>query len=302
MDVHQHLWTDPLLGVLSARATPPRLRREGGAWRLELDGEPPSRIEPEQPVARAALVHLDGLDQALVALSSALGVEWLPPAEAERLLDAHAAMGAELPDELGTWAAVALTDPEDAAAQASSRLDGCAGLCVPAAALATPAAVERLGPLLAALEDAGAPLFVHPGPATAPPRAPAWWPALADYVAVQQAAWLSFGHAGRSAHPRLRVVFGALAGLAPLHVERIAARGGPASATADPLVFYETSSYGLTAMSAMTQVVGLGQLVHGSDRPVLDPAPAPGPLGPEAWQALTGANPARLLAPVPSHA
>jgi len=48
--------------------------------------------------------------------------------------------------------------------------------------------------------------------------------------------------AGRREHPRLRVIFSMLAGLAPLHVERLSSRGGPDTGKADPLVFYDTSS------------------------------------------------------------
>ena len=45
VDIHQHLWTEPLLGALSARRERPRLRRDGLRWRLEVDGEPPSFLE-----------------------------------------------------------------------------------------------------------------------------------------------------------------------------------------------------------------------------------------------------------------
>jgi hypothetical protein len=64
-----------------------------------------------------------------------------------------------------------------------------------------------------------------------------------------------------------------LAGLAPLQAERLAARGGDA-ALRDPHTFYDTSSYGPAAIAAMAAAVGHGALVHGSDRPVVDPAPA----------------------------
>ncbi len=301
IDVHQHLWPEPLLRALAARSAPPRARRQGSAWRLELPGEPPSLVPADDVAARAALVHLDGLDRALVALSTALGVETLPRDEAEPLLDAWADGVAALPAELAAWAAVGLQDIEEAAADPLGRT-GAVGLCLPAAALASPAAIDRLGPLLAALEDAGAPLLVHPGPAATPSDAPTWWPALADYVAQLQAAWLAFAQVGRAAHPQLRVVFAALAGLAPLHTERLEARGGPPAAHDDPGIFYDTSSYGLRALAAMAATVGLDQLVHGSDRPVIAPpdhAIDGHPLGPAAWDALTVANPARLLAPVP---
>src|SRR3954463_6540490 len=77
LDVHQHLWTEPLLSALSARRELPRVRRDGLRWRLEIAGEPPSLLDDagDQPSLRAALVHLDGLDRALVAPSCALGCE-----------------------------------------------------------------------------------------------------------------------------------------------------------------------------------------------------------------------------------
>jgi predicted TIM-barrel fold metal-dependent hydrolase len=302
-DVHQHLWSPQLLEALARRERGPRVRRADTAWTLQLPGEPDSTVPGDDVAARARLVHEDGLDRAVVALSTALGVELLAPAQAAPLMAAWEATADTLPPELAAWTAVSLAgDLEDEASALGARVERRAGLCLPAAALATPAAVERLAPVLGALERAGRPLFVHPGPAAAPHDAPAWWPALTDYVAQLQAAWLAFAVAGRSSHPRLRVVFAALAGLAPLHAERLAARGGPAAAAlADDRLFYETSSYGPRAISAMTIAVGLRRLVHGSDRPVVAPLPDAGPgLGDLAWHALSRDNPARLLAPDPS--
>ncbi len=69
-----------------------------------------------------------------------------------------------------------------------------------------------------------------------------------------------------------------LAGLAPLHAERLSARGGPQH-THDPLVFYETSSYGSSAVHALKGVVGEGQIIYGSDRPVVVPGDLAAPHG-----------------------
>ncbi|MEA2270144.1 MAG: 6-methylsalicylate decarboxylase, partial [Solirubrobacteraceae bacterium] len=66
----------------------------------------------------------------------------------------------------------------------------------------------------------------------------------------------------------------------------------------DPLTFYDTSSYGPRAIEAVGGVVGIDQLVYGSDRPVLD-APTDPALGPAGEHALRVANPARLLAGEP---
>jgi hypothetical protein len=99
---------------------------------------------------------------------------------------------------------------------------------------------------------------------------------------------------GRAAHPALRICFAMLAGGAPFQVERLVARGGPAKATADPRLFYDTSSYGPKAIATAASIVGADQLVHGSDRPVVDGTPSTA-LGRQAGVAMTRENVARLL-------
>jgi 6-methylsalicylate decarboxylase len=281
-DVHQHLWSEPLVEQLAGRNELPFVRFERGLTVLYLDGERPYVIDraSEDPARRAALVEQDGLDRALLCLSSPIGVESLCREQAIPLLDAYldGALGADGP--FAVWGAIALDrpDPRDV----DHALDrGCIGISLPAGALAGVEQLLRLRPVLDRLEARGAPLFVHPGPGL--DRSPAgvhcgslaeplWWPALTSYVAGLQAAWMAFQAVGRGDHPRLRVVFSMLAGLAPLHAERLAARGGPGQHAPDPLLFYETSSYGPTAVQAIESVVGPRQLLYGSDRPVLEPA------------------------------
>jgi predicted TIM-barrel fold metal-dependent hydrolase len=119
------------------------------------------------------------------------------------------------------------------------------------------------------------PLFIHPGPTgglwEGSLNEPLWWPALADYVAQMQAAWLTVVTQGRREHPDLIVVFAMLAGCAPLQAERLATRGGPSVDVRDPRIYYDTSSYGPVAIDAIAQLVGARQLVYGSDRPVVEP-------------------------------
>ena len=147
--------------------------------------------------------------------------------------------------------------------------------------------------LLERLERRDAPLFVHPGSGADLPGSPAWFAPLTDYVTQMHTAWHAFAATGRRAHPELRVLWAILAGGAPLHAERLAARGGPASAVLDRRSFYDTSSYGAELIEATARVVGLDQLVHGSDRPVV--APITAPLGDGAWWSMTVQAPARLL-------
>ena len=293
VDIHQHLWPEPLLRAMSRRTEPPCLAHRGDGWWLRVRGEREARFDPadHDPGLRTALIEADGIDRALVALSSPLGVEALPATEAEPLLAAYHDGVAELPPAFGAWAAVGCADPDPGAL--SRLLDrGFAGTCVPCDALESPEGFDRLGPVLETLERRGAPLLVHPGPASPTPAArPSWWTAMTDYVAAMQRAWHAFALWGRPAHPRLRVCFAMLAGLAPLHRERLLARGG--QAVSDPDVFLDTSSYGVRAVDAVIREVGVDRLVHGSDRPVISPAARP--LGDAIEVALRERNPARLL-------
>jgi len=274
VDIHQHLWTEPLLDALAARDRLPFVRRADGIATVHCAGEQAWAVdlEAESPALRAELVHRDGLDRALVALSSPIGIEALPRDDARELIDAHLGGVAELPEEFGAWGPIGLdrpdpTDVDDLLAR------GCAGISLSAAALDGPAALDSAGPVLERAAEREVPVFVHPGPATGAAELgrPLWWAALTDYVAQMQAAWLAFITAGRREHPSLRVVFALLAGGAPLHAERLAARGGPPIELRDPLIFYDTSSYGPVAIASTASVVGAGQLVYGSDRPVLEP-------------------------------
>ncbi|KOG66183.1 amidohydrolase [Streptomyces griseoflavus] len=294
-DIHQHLWPPRFLSLLRARTAPPLL--DGRT--LHLPGEPPYAIDPadHDPAARVERARADGLDRALLSLSSPLGIEFLPPEEAAPLLDAFHDEALALPAPFGVWASPCLSVPvPDPAPVVRLLRRGCAGLQLPATALTDAAGWERCGPLLDGVARLGRPLFVHPGTAPpAPPGSPPWWPALVPYLQQLHAAWFAFRAFGRLRHPHLRVCFAALAGLAPLHGERLAARGGRDRGRVDPGVFYETSSYGTRAVDTVVRAVGIDAVVFGSDRPYAVPD-VPG-LGAAAVHALRTANPARLLGP-----
>ncbi|HEX6653854.1 MAG TPA: hypothetical protein VF072_14000 [Thermoleophilaceae bacterium] len=270
-DLHQHLWPEAVLRVLEGRASAPRARWEGDRWRIDLPGEPSFHVDPREHDIAA---REDGLevDRAIVGLSSPVGAEELPARDALAVVAAwHEATGA-LPARLGWWAAgpaeLPPADESDIVTQALS--DGAAGLCLPATRLASPERAETVLPLLGAVADAGAPVFIHPGPVAGRGSAPAWWSPATAYVAQQHTAWHAFHAVVRPSLPGLRVVFALLAGLAPLHVERTVLRGGTVgeSALGDQLSFYDTSSYGPRAVRSIATAVGIGQLVHGTDYPV----------------------------------
>jgi predicted TIM-barrel fold metal-dependent hydrolase len=277
-DLHQHVYTRPLLDRLERRRSLPFARRLDGITTIHAAGELAYAIETAAEAAdiRARLKRRDGLDRAVVAISSPLGIEALPRPEALELIEAHLEGVDALPDDFAAWGPVALNEPD--VSDVDAVLDwGCVGVSVPAGALVGRERLDLASPLLQRVAARGAPLFVHPG--LAPGERPAaslsletpWWGAKTSYVSQMQAAWLTFACAGRREHPDLVVVFAMLAGCAPLQAERLSARHGPSLDLSDPVTFYETSSYGRAAVDTMARLVGERQLVYGSDRPVVEP-------------------------------
>lgn len=293
VDVHQHLWPDQLVDRLLARSRPPYLR----GWQLVTSGEPPYDVDPRHHDMDLRL-HADrdaGISLACVSLSAPLGIESLPRPEASTLLDAWHAGAAELPDHFAPWASVLMVDP-DLEELRSLLADRFIGLQLCATDLLSPAAWDRAAPVLRVAEEAGKPVFVHPGPAlgqTLAGRLPSWWAPVVGYATQMQAAWWGWHEASvRESFPTLRVVFAAGAGLAPVHHERHVARGGTGRAL-DRRVFVDTSSYGPQALDALVRVLSIDGLVLGSDRPYGEPADAVP--GEAARHAIRHANPLRAL-------
>src|SRR6266851_3191678 len=295
VDIHQHVWPDALVEELRRRSRPPRL----DGWTLLTAGEPPFVVNPADHDAgrRAAQGARDGADRVVIGLSSPLGIEYLAPEEAGPLLDAYHHGVIELGAPFAGWAAACLAaiDAPDLAKQLDR---GFVGLQLPATAVADESGYRWCSPLLDVLAERDLPLFIHPGPGTGGRTgSPPWWAALVSYVQQLHAAWFAFRAYGRPAYPRLRVCFTALAGLGPLHGERLAARGGAdplARGVVDSHMFVETSSYGHRAVDSVVRVLGVDLLVFGSDRPYAQPHPDLG-LGDAAHHAIRVTNPARLL-------
>lgn len=279
-----------MLEALRARTRPPRLL----GWTLELTHEPPHEIRPadHNPARRAAQARAENLDLVIVAPSSPLGFELLPEREAQPLLEAYHEGSQTLPPPFKAWAAACLTKPDPKGL--ADQLDrGFVGLSLPATALTSADDYERAQPLLDAVDEADRPLLIHPGPAMSASRgAPPWWAAIVSYVQQMHAAWFAFRAHGRPRHPRLRVCFAMLAGLAPLHGERFVARAHERSVV-DEDVFLDVSSYGTRAVDAIVRVLGIDVVINGSDRPYA--APQSLGLGAAAIAAVRTTNVLRLL-------
>ena len=167
-DVHQHLWVPELVDALRARSSAPYVR----GTTLTLDGEPDFEITPaaQDATARAALDPDVG--RIVLAMSSALGIESLPPEQARPLLEGWHSGVLALSEPFTAWAAVNLLEPDiDELAILFDK--GLVGLQLPANVLTTPAGIEAHGALLRFCELAGKPVFVHPGPVSVSAELPA---------------------------------------------------------------------------------------------------------------------------------
>jgi predicted TIM-barrel fold metal-dependent hydrolase len=276
-DVHQHLWPETLIERLRARRARPRL---SGSM-LELAGGD-SEVDVIAHTLESRLTALDRaeIDVAVISCQPTLELD-------EELAEAY---------HEGILELVAASDGRLRALACGAVREGFAGACVPATAFADLAALE---PLLDELERRGLVLFVHPGPAPAPDGAPRWWPAIVDYTTQMQAAYATWVARGSARWPELRVVFAILAGGAPIQLERLASRGVDTRGLLHPNVYLDTASYGERALNLSLATYGVGQLVYGSDSPVIDSAPTLRSIrgfGQAVADAVCRDNPARLLA------
>jgi Amidohydrolase len=299
IDVHQHLWPDELVDRLRARSRAPYLR----GWTLYTDGEPPYDVDAagHDVATRIAADEEAGVATACLGLSAPLGIERLRRPEAQPLIDAWHRGVRALPQHFRAWASVPEADADVVGLNQLLAEDRFVGLQLPATDLLTPLAWDRVAQLLLAAELAGKPVFVHPGPEPQHALAgslPAWWAPVVGYTAQLQAAWWGWNAiGGRALFPRLKLVFAAGAGLAPVLSERHALRGGSRTAV-DPDVFVDTSGTGERALESVVRVLGIDALVLGSDRPYAEPLAEF--LGEAATHAVRVSNPHRLLRSEPA--
>ena len=275
-DVHQHLWPEGVIEALRARRQRPRLRGAvlelpSGDWEVDLAAH---TLE-----TRLALLDRDEIDVAVVSSPPTLELD-------EELVELYHTGISEL---------VAEANGRLRALACGVVRDGFSGACVPAWSLSDLAGLE---PLLDELERRGSLLFVHPGAAPAPPTAPPWWAAVVGYTSQMQAAYAAWIARPSDRWSELRVVFAILAGGAPVQLERLAAHGIDTRTVVRPNVYLDTASYGERALDLMMATYGVGQLVYGSDTPVIDSRStlrAVRSFGDAVVEMVCRENPSRLL-------
>ncbi|GAA4265592.1 amidohydrolase [Frondihabitans peucedani] len=269
IDLHQHLMPPEFLAALRSRTVVPRLIDD---WTLLTEGESPYSLNPlAHDVERRRMRELaEGKADVLVSLPGNLRVEDLPADDARALIDIWHRSALALGDPFRVWAATPCGEFDLDGLRAILAHERVVGLQVPATHLATAADLERLRPVLALVEEARKPVLVHPRHVVATPNHGVATSDTLPRAEQLKAAWLTWNEGGHEQHPSLRIAFVALAGLAPLALAAASSRSGRPPKS-DPNVFYETSAYDERAIDAMARIVGVGPLVHGSDRPFRQP-------------------------------
>ena len=223
-----------------------------GSFELDLGVHDPER--------RTEALDRDGIDVAVLSLQPTLGIEALPASERDEL---------ELAWVDGIRQVVRDSGGRFRALAPWRVIDGFDGTSAGVSALLEP---EAHAALLGEIDAAGGVLFVHPESAgPLPPGRPGWWGWTTGYTSQMQHAYFAWLADGRERLPAIRVVFSILAGGGPFLLERLSHRGVEVRSALDPGVFFDTATHGRRAIELCIETFGAGQLVYGSDMPVVDP-------------------------------
>ena len=283
-DIHQHLWPKGFVAALRTRTTPPTLDGEQLTTR---EGRFEIALADHDLAGRVQALDRDEVDVAVVSLQTSLGLEALPEGERVELEEAWVE---------GTRALVGSAGGRLLAFSPGVPREGFVGVSLGSSLLTD---VDGAAPMLDAAEASQTLVFVHPdaGRNRGETR-PAWWDWVTGYPARMQEAYLAWLAFGRERWPSLRVVFAMLAGGGPFQLERLARRGIDVRSAIDPNTFFDVSTHGRRAIELCAETFGVGQLVYGSDTPVVDSRPtldAVRGFGDAVRHVLQSDTPSRLL-------
>ena len=284
VDVHQHLLPSSFVEVLRARTGAPRIDGD----ELEItEGRFPFIAADNELAARIAILDDQQTDLAVVSLQPNFGQDSLPERERDELVSAWEDGILEL--------AVSSSGDRFAALGAGRARPGFVGCSVGSDAFFGGDGFEIA---LTSVREHGGFVFVHPSGGAVPPGMPPWWGALAIYTAQMQAAYLAWLSNWQERWADVSIVFAILAGGGPFQAERLDSRGTDVRSILHPNVFFDTASYGRRALELCVETYGVGQLVYGSDLPVIDPGPtlrAVKGFGESVETLIRTDNPARLM-------
>jgi hypothetical protein len=283
-DVHQHLWPAAFVDALEARTEPPCL---AGGTLTTREGTFQVDLAMHEPEARLHALDRDEIDVAVLSLQPSLGLDRIEMTEREALEQIWSE---------STLGVVSASGGRLVAFSPSRLREGFVGISIGASAFADFDAAATVLDAAAAAETV---VFVHPEAAErASSSRPDWWNWVTRYPALAQEAYLAWLAFGRERWPTLRVLFAILAGGGPFQLERLARRGVDVRSALDPNTFFDVATHGRRAIELCVETFGVGQLVYGSDLPVVDTAPtlaAVRGFGDSVAHVLQSDTPVRLL-------
>ena len=203
VDIHQHLFTEPVLAALARRDEAPRLVRRDRSWALELAGEPgpPSRRPGRRSSAACASCTPTGSTGRCCAPRSPLGVEALAPRRGPRdprRLPARARPSCPSASRRGARSREPRPRPRGGRELLRR---GAVGLALPARRARRPRPARPAALRSRRSSAPTRPCWSTPARGCRRPTRPPWWPAMTSYVAELHAAWHAFAAFGRPEPP-----------------------------------------------------------------------------------------------------
>ncbi len=311
IDMHAHFYGGGLAEMLHARSARPYLRhrRDGTQGMIAMNGEFP--FKPDYFDINVGLAQMDrlGLTHRMLTFPGALGVDVLPADEVAPAISAFNTHLAELHAKTGGrifgLAGLPLADPDLSVAEVRRvRRDLCLpGIILPSNYFNSVAEAKALAPILAAANETGCHVMLHPGlkAGEEPPPPPT------DHMQYRTSA---VALQAQIAQNVLTLILSDIQEVWPRlsfqifeRMEAIARHRNPD----DPFptsklrnLWYDCASLGPRALEAAVSLYGADRIFLGSDYPIFhdnpcDRALAPARLDPADKEKIAGENARALL-------
>ena len=316
IDMHAHFYGGGLAGMLHARKERPYLRRrdDGTDAMVAMNGEFP--FKPGYHDISVGLAQMDrqGLTHRLLTFPGALGVDVLPADEVApaisafntHLAELHATTGGRIFGLAGLpLADIGLSVAEVRRVRRDLRLPG---LILPSNYFNSLAEAKTLAPILAAADETGCHIMLHPGLKAGedPPPPPSdhmqyRTSAVALQAQIAQNVLTLILSDIQEAWPRLSFQIVNLGGTIPFIFERMEAIARHRNPD-DPFptaklrnLWYDCASLGPRALEAAVSLYGADRIFLGSDYPIFHDNPyeralAPARLSDEDKEKIAGGN------------
>jgi aminocarboxymuconate-semialdehyde decarboxylase len=293
-DMHSHYYGGGLVDTLRARQTRPylRTRDDGVTVMIAMNGEFPFTDAYHDHRVGLAQMHATGMTHRMLTFPGALGVDLLPAAEIADAISAYndhlADLTAETDGALIGLAGVPL-DNIDLACSELRRIRrdlNLPGIILPSNYFNSLAEVDELRPLLAAANEFGCHIMLHPGLKVGqePPARPAdnmqyRLSAVDLQSSAAQVALTVILSDMLDAYPNVTFQIVNLGGTLPFIFERIESiarhRNPNAPFPTHRLrrLWYDCASLGPRALEAAVKLLGADRIMMGSDYPIFKDDP-----------------------------